>query len=116
MTILGLRTIIYPTSDLLASKSWWSNLLGYPPYYDEPSYVGFDIGGFELGLDPKGNLENGAVTYLGVLNIYESVARALEEGAELEVPIMEVGGGIFLATLLSPQGERFGFILNPNFQ
>ena len=50
--ILGLRTAIYPVSDLAAAKAWYSQVLGHGPYFDEPFYVGFAAGGFELGLIP----------------------------------------------------------------
>ena len=26
--------------------------LGFPPYFDQPFYVGFNVGGYELGLSP----------------------------------------------------------------
>jgi catechol 2,3-dioxygenase-like lactoylglutathione lyase family enzyme len=50
--ILGLCTALYPAPDLAAAKKWYSELLGVPPYFDEPFYVGFEVGGFELGLLP----------------------------------------------------------------
>ena len=49
---LGLRTVVYSAPDLAASKAWWTEVLGVPPYFDEPFFVGFNPGGFELGLDP----------------------------------------------------------------
>ena len=49
---LGLRTGIYHVSDLQRAKAWYRELLGADPYFDEPFYVGFEVGGFELGLDP----------------------------------------------------------------
>ena len=60
---LGLRTVIYPAPDLAASKAWYTALLGVEPYFDEPFYVGFDVGGYELGLHPE---TRGAETYWGV--------------------------------------------------
>ncbi|MGV8990062.1 MAG: VOC family protein [Thiobacillus sp.] len=51
--ILGLRTAIYPASDLATAKRWYTAALGQPPYFDEPFYVGFAVGGFELGLLPN---------------------------------------------------------------
>ena len=50
--VLGLRTAIYPTRDLAAAKRWYTDMLGVAPYFDEPFYVGFSVGGFELGLLP----------------------------------------------------------------
>ena len=38
----GLRTVIYPASDLAQAKAWWTALLGQEPYFDQPYYVGFD--------------------------------------------------------------------------
>ena len=51
-SFLGLRTAIYPVTDLAKARSWYSAVLGVAPYFDEPFYVGFNVGGFELGLDP----------------------------------------------------------------
>jgi catechol 2,3-dioxygenase-like lactoylglutathione lyase family enzyme len=52
--IQGLRTVGYPTLDLAKGKAWYSQVLGIEPYFDEPFYVGFSVGGFELGLIPDG--------------------------------------------------------------
>lgn len=48
--ILGLRTTIYKVSDLAKAKVWYMKAFGVAPYFDEPYYVGFNIGGYELGL------------------------------------------------------------------
>jgi catechol 2,3-dioxygenase-like lactoylglutathione lyase family enzyme len=53
--IQGLRTVVYPVSDLKAGTAWYSDVLGVAPYYDAPYYVGFTVGGFELGLIPDGD-------------------------------------------------------------
>ena len=50
--ILGLRTALYRVTDLDKAKEWYRAVLGIDPYFDEPFYVGFNVGGFELGLDP----------------------------------------------------------------
>jgi catechol 2,3-dioxygenase-like lactoylglutathione lyase family enzyme len=38
---LGLRTEIYHAPDLAKAKAWYSSVLGFPPYFDQPFYVGF---------------------------------------------------------------------------
>ena len=43
--LLGLRTIIYPAPDLAEMKRWWTALLGQDPYFDQPFYVGYSVGG-----------------------------------------------------------------------
>ena len=45
----GLRTVIYRVPDLAKAKAWYTEAFGVAPYFDEPFYVGFQIGGFELG-------------------------------------------------------------------
>lgn len=42
----GLRTVIYPAADLEAAKHWYTQALGFPPYFDQPFYVGFQVGGY----------------------------------------------------------------------
>jgi len=49
---LGLRTAISHAPDLAKGKSWYSKILAIQPYFDQPFYVGFSVGGYELGLDP----------------------------------------------------------------
>ena len=51
--LLGLRTVIYHAPDLARVKTWYSDAFGITPYFDEPFYVGFDVGGYELGLNPN---------------------------------------------------------------
>lgn len=116
--LLGLRTIIYPVTDLARAKEWYTALAGHGPYFDEPFYVGFAVGGFELGLDPNGTPPaslGGPVTYWGVEEI-EAVHRRLRDlGAGEREPVRDVGDGIRVATLTDPFGNAIGIIQNPYF-
>lgn len=115
--ILGLRTAIYPAPDLAAAKDWYSKVLGQAPYFDEPFYVGFSVGGFELGLLPTGQPGTaGPQPLWGVANIESVYARLLELGASVLEPVAEVGEGIKVAAVADPFGNRFGIIENPHFQ
>lgn len=114
--ILGLRTAIYPAPDLSAAKRWYSEVLGQAPYFDEPFYVGYAVGGFELGLLPSAQPGTGGPQPLwGVADIETAYARLLELGAAALEPIAEVGGGIKVAAVQDPFGNRFGIIENPHF-
>jgi len=119
MKVLGLRTVIYHVPDLQRAKAWYSSAFGVQPYFDEPFYVGFNIGGFELGLDPdtKGVKPGpgGSVTYWGVKNAEEAVAHFTRAGASLKSPIQDVGEGIRVATVVDPFGNLMGLIENPHF-
>lgn len=116
MKFLGLRTLIYPTADIEASKKWWADFLGFPPYFDQPFYVGFLVGGYEIGLNPGADISLGPVTYIGVDSISEGLARAEANGCTVVSGIEDVGGGIMIAHLVSPTGDRFGLILNSHFK
>jgi catechol 2,3-dioxygenase-like lactoylglutathione lyase family enzyme len=81
----GLRTAAYPVADLAAAAAWYAEVLGFPPYFDEPFYVGFDVNGFELGLVPAGDHgqpgEVGATIYWGVEDADAACERLLSLGA-----------------------------------
>jgi len=51
--ILGLRNTIYKVGDIENAKKWYANVFKTEPYFDQPFYVGFSIGGYELGLQPE---------------------------------------------------------------
>ena len=85
------------------------------PYFDEPFYVGFNPGGYELGLLPDADPGSGVLTYWGVDDVANAVAAALALGASEHGPATEVGDGIVTATVKTPDGSIVGFIYNPNF-
>jgi predicted enzyme related to lactoylglutathione lyase len=114
--ILGLRTAIYPVKDLAAAKNWYSQVTGQAPYFDQPFYVGFAVGGFELGLVPDGEPGvAGAQPLWGVQNAEEALAVLLSLGASVLEPVTDVGAGIKVAAVADPFGNRLGIIENPHF-
>ena len=117
---LGLRTACYYTPDLGRAKAWYTEVLGIEPYFDEPFYVGFNVGGFELGLlpDAESGLEGlgGNVAYWGVTNADLAYDRLIGLGATAVSPLQEVGGGIKVAVVRDPFGNALGIIENPHFQ
>jgi predicted enzyme related to lactoylglutathione lyase len=113
---LGLRSHIYPASDLEGAKAWYREVLGIAPYFDEPFYVGFDVGGYELGLHPGGDPDACPKTYWGVDDIEAALQHLLDSGAEPADAISDVGDGIRMAGVLDPRGYFFGLIENPHFR
>ncbi|MDP4198274.1 MAG: VOC family protein [Bacteroidota bacterium] len=117
----GLRTVIYPVSDAAKAKKFYNALTGAEPYFDQPFYIGYNVGGYELGLDPNpkkqasGPME-GPLTYWGVANIEEAYANILAIGARPHLPIQDVGEGIKVASVLDPFGNAVGLIENPGFK
>jgi predicted enzyme related to lactoylglutathione lyase len=117
----GLRTVVYriPPARLKEAAQWYAGLFRKPPYFDEPFYVGFNIEGFELGLDPseeKISLGDNVQTYWGVQNIQEATAFCVKLGAKIHSEIKDVGGDIKVATIFDPFGNILGLIENPGFK
>lgn len=114
--IQGLRTVVYPVTDLAAATAWYRGVLDVAPYFEEPFYVGFEIGGFELGLIPDGTPgASGGTAFWGTPDVKTELARLLALGASLEMPVTDVGGGISIASVKDPDGNVFGVIENPQF-
>ena len=114
--ILGLRTTIYKVADLPKAKEWYAKVFQIEPYFDQPFYVGFNIGGYELGLQPEAvAIGENVATFWGVTDIEAEYKRFLDAGASpVEAP-MNVGGEIFVATVKDPWGNLIGLICNPEF-
>ncbi|MHA4868247.1 VOC family protein [Duganella sp. PWIR1] len=114
--IKGLRTVAYPVQDLAAAKDWYAKVFDTAPYFDQPFYVGFNIGGFELGLIPDGTSgTTGSMVYWGVDDIDAEVARITGLGATIHHAIQDVGEGIRAVELADPFGNLLCLILNPHF-
>lgn len=117
--MLGLRTTIYQVNDLAEAKEWYTKAFGQAPYFDEVFYVGFNIGGYELGIQPSElsaeSKNNAVVSYWGVENIEKTYAKFLDLGASPQEPPQNVGGEIQVATVKDPWGNHIGLIYNPEF-
>ena len=116
----GLRTCIYRVTDLPAATEWYTKAFGKGPYFNEPFYVGFDVGGYELGLQPQekpttGDPEN-VLTYWGVDDVQAEYDRLLELGATSHEAPTNVGGPLIVATVRDPWWNIIGLIFNPLFK
>ncbi len=118
--ILGLRTTIYKVGDILEAKKWYAKVFQIQPYFDEPYYVGFNIGGYELGLQPDSSQakERGdaVVAYWGVTDVNKAVKDFLASGATAHEKPQDVGEGIIVASVKDPWQNVIGLIYNPHFK
>ncbi|QDP96822.1 glyoxalase [Microlunatus elymi] len=60
-----IQSLVVPVSDLDAAKAIYTALLG-APHTDTAYYVGFNVNGFEVGLNPGGTVQDGPVTFADV--------------------------------------------------
>lgn len=102
-----------------AVGAWYRKVLGIEPNYDTEYYVGFTVGGDELGFHPPKEGARPAAgplpqtAYWTVADIKAAVAHFVEHGAaESEAP-HEVGGGIWVGSVRDPFGNVLGLIQNP---
>jgi predicted enzyme related to lactoylglutathione lyase len=113
-----LRTCIYRVNDITKATAWYSKVLGIDPYFNEPFYVGFNVAGYELGLQPDDSNEPKTVTvmtYWGVDDVTKSFNDLITLGATPFEEPEEVGGGIVVGAVKDPWGNIFGIIYNPTF-
>ncbi|MFK7922420.1 MAG: VOC family protein [Bacteroidia bacterium] len=117
---LGLRTAAYQVSDIEAAKKWYSQAFKTEPYFDEPFYVGFNIGGFELGIQPTEvkaeEKKDSLFLYWGVEDIETVYAHLLDLGASIHEAPHSVGGPLMIASVKDPWGNILGLIYNPTFK
>jgi predicted enzyme related to lactoylglutathione lyase len=108
----GMKTIIYPTRDLARAKTLFSALLGVEPSMDAAYYVGFDVAGQHVGLDPHGHGKGmtGPVGYWHVDDIRRSLKALLDAGAEVQQEVKDVGGGKLIASVKDADGNVIGLV------
>ena len=111
----GIQTIIYPVKDLAQAKQLYSTLLGVEPYADKPYYVGFRVGGQDIGLDPNGHRQgiSGPICYWHVDDIRQTLQALLAAGAESQQEVKDVGGGKLTAMVKDADGNIIGLLQTP---
>ncbi|HVH58381.1 MAG TPA: VOC family protein [Vicinamibacterales bacterium] len=118
--VKGLATVIYHVPDLDRAKAWYATVFQQQPYFDQPFYVGFNIGGYELGLHPDESGTRagggGVVAYWRVAEIGSAVRHFESSGAAVAEPVQDVGEQIKVAAVTDPFGNLIGLIENPHFK
>jgi len=107
----GIKTIIYPATDINQAKTLFRKLLGVEPYADQPYYVGFKIGDQDIGLVPN-SPEAGITAFYHVDDIKNSLQILLDAGAEIIQDIKNVGGGRLIASVKDKDSNIIGLIQN----
>jgi predicted enzyme related to lactoylglutathione lyase len=117
--IKGLGTVIYGVPDLARARAWYAKAFQQEPYFDQPFYVGFNVAGYELGLDPNARRtpgDAGGLAYWRVDDVDAAVTHFTDAGGTIVAAPMEVGEGIKVATVADPFGNAIGLIQNPHFK
>jgi predicted enzyme related to lactoylglutathione lyase len=105
----GMKTIIYPVTDINKAKQFYSALLGVEPFVDSAYYVGFRVGDQQIGLDPRSHKE-GMTGYFHVSDIRESLQALVDAGAQVLQDIKNIGGGGLVASVKDADGNIIGLM------
>jgi predicted enzyme related to lactoylglutathione lyase len=111
----GINTVIYPVKDLDAAKAMFAALTGAAPVVDSPYYVGWKVGGQDIGLDPNGHAQglNGPVPFFHVPDIKASLQQLLDAGATELQAVRDVGGGRLVGSVVDSDGNQIGLLQDP---
>ena len=102
----AIRSLVIPVSDLDAAKVVYSTLLG-SPHTDQPYYVGYNVDGFEVGLNP-GHTSTGPVAFADVEDLDATREALLAAGAtELSAP-RQVAAEARVCVLADADGNPIG--------
>lgn len=110
----SMKTVIYPVRDLERAKAVYTALLGAPTT-DQPYYVGYEVGGQQLGLLPNGHDQGmaGPVSYWHVDDIEMRVKALVEAGGRVTQEVRDVGGGKLIASVDDADGNVIGLLQPP---
>lgn len=104
--------VVIPVKGLDGAKKIYRTWLGAEPHTDTPYYVGFNVGGVEIGLNPNGHAmgSTGPTVVASVENLDAAREELLAAGAtELSAP-SPAGPGQRVCTFVDADGNPIGII------
>jgi predicted enzyme related to lactoylglutathione lyase len=100
-----IRSLVIPVSDLDATKAVYTALLG-TPHTDEAYYVGYNVNGFEVALNP--GAVGGPVAFADVDDLDATRATLLAAGATERDEPRQVAPGARVCVLADADGNPIG--------
>ena len=101
-----ISSLVIPVSDLAAAKAIYSALLG-SPHTDESYYVGYNINGFEVALNPASE-GGGPVAFADVEDLDAARETLLAAGATERDAARQVAPGARVCVLADSDGNPIG--------
>ncbi|MFD9128888.1 VOC family protein [Kitasatospora sp. NPDC059571] len=111
----GISVIIYHVKDLARAKELYGTFLGVEPSTDSPYYVGYEVGGHQIGLVPDAHERalTGPVCFRDVPDIAAAHRALIAAGAESEEEPHDVGGGMLVSSVKDVDGNVIGLRQHP---
>jgi predicted enzyme related to lactoylglutathione lyase len=101
-----IRSLVIPVTDLESAKAVYGALLG-APHTDQPYYVGYNVDGFEVSLNPAG-AGGGPVAFADVDDLDAARTTLLAAGATERDAPRQVAPGARVCVLTDADGNPFG--------
>ncbi len=101
-----IRSLVIPVSDLAAAKTFYSALFG-APHTDEAYYVGYNVEGFEVALNPAGE-GGGPVAFADVDDLDATRETLLAAGATERDEPRRVAPEARVCVLTDAEGNPIG--------
>ncbi len=101
-----IRSLVIPVSDVDAAKAIYSALLG-SPHTDEPYYVGYNVDGFEVALNPN-DPTGGPVAFADVEDLDATRDTLLAAGAVERSAPRQVAPEARVCVLADADGNPIG--------
>jgi predicted enzyme related to lactoylglutathione lyase len=103
----AIRSWVIPVSDLGAAKAVYTALLG-EPHTDESYYVGYNVDGFEVGLNPGEDEVGGPVAFADVDDFDATRETLLSAGATERSAPRQVAPEARICVLADADGNPIG--------
>lgn len=125
----GLTTVSFYADDMAAAEAWYTELLGFAPYYEHavagaPAYIEFRIGDYqhELGIidrrfapEQSTGPADATMVFWHVDDLEKSLQRLVDLGAVLHAEPREHGPGFVTASVIDPFGNVLGVMYNQHY-
>jgi predicted enzyme related to lactoylglutathione lyase len=101
-----IRSLVIPVADLATAKAVYTALFG-APHTDESYYVGYNVDGFEVALNPAGE-GGGPVVFADVEDLDATRETLLAAGATERDATRQVAPEARVCVLADPEGNPIG--------
>lgn len=132
-TLRGLTTVSFYSPDLDATRRWYTEVFGIPPYMDTPAYLEWRVGDYqhEFGVIHSSYAGTelartaapetigqpaGAVVFWHTDDVRATLARLVAMGATEHDSARDRGEGFVTASVIDPWGNILGVMENPHYR
>lgn len=108
---MTVNTVVYPVTDMAAAKAFFTTLTGAEPAWDQPGYVGWQLGAQDIGIVKDGPRKGitGPTPYWHVPDLAAALAELVAAGATVTAAPRDIGSVRRVATV-TVDGNAIGLL------